>query len=182
MKSKIHELTKINRFNVSKHLKSLLFATALFIGASSFVSAQNKIAHINKEELIKAMPAYATAQAEVEKLAKTYEAEFQDQLKEIENLVKQYNAEAAAQTDEENIKRKKQVDGMKQALAMYQQQKNQDLSKKEYDLLKSIADDADAAIQAVAKAQGFQYVLDSAMFIVADGKDLMADVKAHLKL
>ena len=84
MKSKIHELTKINRFNVSKHLKSLLFATALFIGASSFVSAQNKIAHINKEELIKAMPAYATAQAEVEKLAKTYEAEFQDQLKEID--------------------------------------------------------------------------------------------------
>jgi outer membrane protein len=59
---------------------------------------------------------------------------------------------------------------------------NQDLQKKEYDLLKPILEDADAAIQTVAKAQGFQYVLDAGMLIVADGKDLMADVKAHLKI
>ncbi|WP_138434957.1 OmpH family outer membrane protein [Winogradskyella algicola] len=182
MKSKIHKLTKTNTINVSKHLKSLLFTVALFIGASSFVSAQSKVAHIDKQELVKAMPAYATAQAELEKLGKTYEAQFQDSLKEIESKVKQYNAEAGAQTEDENLKRMKEVEGMKQALAQYQQQMNQDLSKKEYDLLKPILEDADEAIQAVAKAQGFQYVLDAGMLIVADGKDLMADVKAHLKI
>jgi outer membrane protein len=100
-----------------KNLKSLLFATALFIGASSFMSAQSKIAHIDKQELVKAMPAYAAAQAEIEKLGKTYEAQFQDSLKEIDSKVKQYNAEAAAQTEEENIKRMREVEGMKQSLA-----------------------------------------------------------------
>lgn len=165
-----------------KNLKSLLFATALFIGASSFMSAQSKIAHIDKQELVKAMPAYAAAQAEIEKLEKTYEAQFQDSLKEIDSKVKQYNAEAAAQTEEENIKRMREVEGMKQSLAQYQQQMNQDLQKKEYDLLKPILEDADEAIQTVAKAQGFQYVIDSGMLILAEGKDLMADVKAHLKI
>ena len=48
--------------------------------------------------------------------------------------------------------------------------------------LKRIVEKADNAIKAVAKAQGIQYVVDSAMLIVADGKDLMADVKKQLGL
>lgn len=165
-----------------KNLKSLLFAAALLIGASSFMSAQSKVAHINKEELVKAMPAYAVAQAEVEKLGKTYQAQIQDSLKELDAKLKQYNAEAEAQTQEENQRRMEEVEGMKQSLAQFQQNAQQDMQKKEFDLLKPILEDANAAIQTVAKAQGFEYVLDSAMLIMADGKDLMADVKAHLKI
>lgn len=165
-----------------KNLKSLLFAAALLIGASSFMSAQSKVAHINKEELVKAMPAYAVAQAEVEKLGKTYQAQIQDSLKELDAKLKQYNAEAEAQTQEENQRRMEEVEGMKKSLAQFQQNAQQDMQKKEFDLLKPILESANAAIQTVAKAQGFEYVLDSAMLIMADGKDLMADVKAHLKI
>ncbi|MCT4628829.1 OmpH family outer membrane protein [Winogradskyella sp.] len=165
-----------------KNLKTLLVALALFVGASTFVTAQSKIAHINKQELIKAMPAYKTAQTEIEQLGKTYEAQFQDSLKELENKLKQYDAEAPQQTQEENQKRMQEVEGMKQSIGQYQQKMNQDLQKKEFDLLKPIVEEADAAIKAVAKAQGFQYVLDSGMLIMAEGKDLMIDVKAHLKI
>ena len=41
----------------------------------------------------------------------------------------------------------------------------------------------EAAIKKVAKAQGFQYVLDSTIgsgVLVADGTDLLADVKKEL--
>ena len=75
-----------------------------------------------------------------------------------------------------------EVEGMKQSLAQFQQNAQQDMQKKEFDLLKPILEDANDAIQTVAREQGFQYVLDSAMLIMADGKDLMADVKAHLKI
>ena len=165
-----------------KHLKNLLFATVLFVGATSFTSAQSKIAHINKQELIKAMPAYTQAQAEIDKLGKTYEATIQGSLKELDTKLKQYNAEAEAQTQEENQKRMEEVEGMKQSLGQYQQQAQKDLQEKEFNLLKPIVENADNAIKAVAKAQGFQYVVDSAMLIVADGKDLMADVKKHLSI
>ncbi|OZV67250.1 OmpH family outer membrane protein [Winogradskyella aurantia] len=165
-----------------KHLKSLLFATALFIGATSFTSAQSKIAHIDKQELIKAMPEYTSAQAEIEKLGKTYETTIQTSIKELENKLKQYDAEASSQTQEENQKRMQEVEGMKQSLGQYQQQAQKDLQEKEFNLLKPIVEKADNAIQAVAKQQGFQYVLDSAMLIMAEGKDLMIDVKAYLKI
>jgi outer membrane protein len=165
-----------------KHLKSLLFATALFIGATSFTSAQSKIAHIDKQELIKAMPEYTSAQAEIEKLGKTYETTIQTSIKELENKLKQYDAEASSKTQEENQKRMQEVEGMKQSLGQYQQQAQKDLQEKEFNLLKPIVEKADNAIQAVAKQQGFQYVLDSAMLIMAEGKDLMIDVKAYLKI
>ncbi|MBU2929089.1 OmpH family outer membrane protein [Winogradskyella psychrotolerans] len=163
-----------------KHLKTLLFAAVLFIGATSFTSAQSNVAHINKQELIKGMPAYATAQAEIEKLSKTYQATIQESLKELDVKLKQYNSEAETQTEQTNIDRMTEVEGIKQSLGEYQQQAQKDLQEKEFNLLKPIVEKADNAIKAVAKAQGIQYVVDSAMLIVADGKDLMADVKKQL--
>lgn len=180
MKSKIHEYKKLNRFDMSKHLKTLLFASVLFIGATSFTTAQSKIAHINKQELIKAMPAYAQAQAEIEKLGDTYQATIQTSLKELDVKLKQYNAEAESKTEEVNMTRMQEVEGIKKSLGEYQQQAQKDLQEKEFNLLKPIVEKADNAIKAVAKAQDFQYVVDSAMLIVAEGKDLMADVKKQL--
>ena len=51
-----------------KQFKTLLLATALCIGTVSFSQAQSKIAHINTQELIAAMPAAKAAQAEIETL------------------------------------------------------------------------------------------------------------------
>ncbi len=163
-----------------KHLKTLLFAAVVCLGATSFTNAQSNIAHINKQELIKAMPAYAAAQAEIEKLGKTYETTIQTSMKELETKLKQYNAEAETQSEQSNMDRMKEVEGMKQSLGQYQQQAQKDLQEKEFNLLKPIVEKADNAIKAVAKAQGIPYVVDSAMLIVADGKDLMADVKKQL--
>ncbi|GAB5565468.1 MAG: hypothetical protein Wins2KO_25310 [Winogradskyella sp.] len=163
-----------------KHLKSLLFATALFIGATSFMTAQSKIAHIDTQELIKAMPEYKAAEAEIEKLGKTYQAQMEDSYKEIEAKKKQYGAEAATQTEETNIERMKEVQGMEQSLAQFQQNAQMDLQKKEIEKLKPITEKAKAAIEKVAAAQGFDYVLEKGGLIVAQGKDLMSDVKAEL--
>jgi outer membrane protein len=163
-----------------KHLKTLLFAAALFLGATSFTAAQSKVAHINTQELIKAMPEYKAAQAEIEKLGKTYEATIQESLKELDAKLKQYNAEAKAQTQEENQRRMEEVDGIKQSLGQYQQEAQKDIQQKEFEFLKPITEKAKAAIDKVAKAQGFEYVLEESTLVVALGKNLLADVKAEL--
>ncbi len=163
-----------------KHLKTLLFATALFIGATSFTTAQSKIAHIDTQKLVEAMPEYKAADAEIVKLGQTYEAQMKDSMKELETKLKQYDAEANAQTEETNVKRMQEVEGMKQSLAQFQQQAQQDLQKKRADLLKPITEKAKAAIEKVAAAQGFDYVLEEATLIVAKGKNILADVKAEM--
>ena len=166
-----------------KHLKTLVLAAALIFGSTSIMNAQSKVAHINTQELIAAMPEYKAAQAEMEKLGKTYEADIQSMGTEYQNKVKQYDAEAATKTQEENQKRVQEVTAMEQNIRSYQATAQQEMQKKEFDLLKPITEKAKAAIIKVAKAQGFNYVLDSTQgqgVILADGKDLMADVKKEL--
>jgi outer membrane protein len=165
-----------------KHLKTLLFATALFIGATSFTAAQSKLAHINTQELIEAMPEFVKAQAEIEQMGKTYDAEIQGSLKELDTKLKQYNAEAEAQTQEENQKRMQEVDGIKQSIGQFQQQAQKDLEEKRFNMLKPITEKAKAAIEKVAAAQGIEYVFEAGGLIIAKGKNLMADVKAEMGL
>lgn len=165
-----------------KQFKTLLFAAALLIG-TSFMNAQSKVAHINTQELVDAMPAMISAKSELEKLAKTYETDIKTMATELQNKVTQYDAEASTKTQEENTKRMTEVQGMETSIRQYQAQAQQELAKKEAELLEPILKRAKDAVVKVAKAQGFDYVLDSTAgqgVILADGKDLLADVKKEL--
>jgi outer membrane protein len=166
-----------------KQFKTLLFAIAISIGTLSFAQAQSKIAHINTQDLIGAMPEMIAAQAEMEKLGKTYEADIKSMVTTYQNTMKQYEAEVATKTNEENAKRANEVQTMQQNIQQYQGTAQQELQKKELDLLKPITEKAKAAILKVARAQGFDYVLDSTQgggVIMSDGKNLLDDVKKEL--
>jgi len=166
-----------------KQVRTLLFIAILFVGAMSFTHAQSKVAHINTQELITAMPEMKSAQAQLEKLGKTYETEIQGMSTELQNKMKQYDAEASTKTDEENQKRLVEVQGMEQNIRQYQSQAQQDMQDKNLELLKPITEKAKTAILKVARAQGFDYVLDSTQgggVIMADGKNLLDDVKKEL--
>jgi outer membrane protein len=129
------------------------------------------------------MPEMMNAKSELEKLAKTYETDIQAMATELQNKIKQYDAESSTKTDEENGKRLQEVQSMEQSIRQYQGQAQQDLQKKEIELLKPITEKAKAAILKVGSDQGFNYVLDSSQgqgVIMANGKDLLADVKAEL--
>ena len=166
-----------------KNFKSLLVAVVLFVGATSFVNAQAKTCHIDTQALVEAMPDMKSAQSQLEKLQKTYDTEIKNLAKELEAKAKQYDGEAASKTEEENLKRMEEVQGMQNNIAAYRQEALNDLKKKEVDLFQPILEKARTAIQKVARAQGYQYVLDSATgngVILADGPDLLADVKKEL--
>ena len=166
-----------------KHLKNLLLTSAIILVCSFNAQAQSKVAHINTQELVESMPEMKSAKSELEKLAKTYETDIQAMATELQNKIKQYDAESSTKTDEENGKRLQEVQSMEQSIRQYQAQAQQDLQKKELDLLKPITEKAKNAILKVGNAQGFDYILDSSQgqgVIMANGKDLLSDVKSEL--
>lgn len=166
-----------------KHLKNLLLTSAIILVCSFNVQAQSKVAHINTQELVESMPEMKSAKSELEKLAKTYETDIQAMATELQNKIKQYDAESSTKTDEENGKRLQEVQSMEQSIRQYQAQAQQDLQKKELDLLRPITEKAKNAILKVGNAQGFDYILDSSQgqgVIMANGKDLLTDVKSEL--
>ena len=166
-----------------RKINKIILTALVGLSSLSLSFAQSKVAHINTQELVASMPEMNTAKAELEKLAKTYETDIQTMAAELQSKVKQYDAEAPNETDDENQKRLQEVQGMEQSIRQYQQQAQADLQKKEFDLLKPISEKAQQAIVEVANAQGFDYVLDSTKgqgVILANGKDLMTDVKSKL--
>lgn len=168
-----------------KQFKSLFVALVLFVGATSFVNAQAKTAHIDVQELIEAMPEAKAAQTELERLRKTYEAEITSMRKELEAKLARYEAEAETKTDAENARRVEEVQSAQGKIGEYSQNASRDLQKKREDLLRPIFEKATDAIKKVAAEKGYQYVFDATPgggLIIAEGPDLMADVKKELKI
>lgn len=165
-----------------KQLKTLLLATALCIGTVSFTNAQSKIAHINTQELITAMPEMKEAQKQLETASKAYQTDIQSSVTEFQTLLKQYEAEASTKSEEENAKRGQEIQEKQQRIQQFQSDAQKDIQKKEMDLLQPITEKAKAAILKVGRAQGFDYILDASqgVTILADGKNLLDDVKKEL--
>jgi len=160
-----------------------LSTTILFLFALTTMTAQSKIAHIDSQTLISQMPEVKEAQAQLEKLQKTYATEIDASMKEYQTKLQTYSADAQNQTEVTNQARQKELAGMEQNIQQYQQTAAQDVQKKQADLLKPLIDKAKEAIQKIAKEQGFDYVIDATQggsLILANGKDLMEEVKKEL--
>ena len=153
------------------------------IAATGFVNAQSKVAHINVSELLAEMPEMIAAQAELKKLSETYRVDIESSMTELKNKYTQYSNEASAMSEEENQKRALELQGFEKNIGEAQQAAQQELQKKQAELFKPISEKAQAAIENVAAAQGYDYVLDSTQgggVIIAKGKDLLVDVKQEL--
>ena len=112
-----------------KSLKLLLLAGVLSLGFNA-VSAQTKIAHINTEALVAAMPETKQMQEELKKIAQTYDTEYKAQGNALQAKLQKYDAEAASQTDTENQKRAQEVQDLQKKIQVYAQTAQQELQKK----------------------------------------------------
>ncbi len=163
-----------------KRLKSLLIATVLFLGTSQTISAQAKTAHVDVNEIISKMPAMLDAQKQLEKLSATYDAEYKTMAEEYQNKIKKYDQEAATVGDAVNQTRQTEVQDLVKRITEYRDNAQKELQKKEADLVKPLMDKIKASIIKVGKAKSYQYVLNLADLLLADGPDLTADVKKDL--
>ncbi|MGV3697066.1 OmpH family outer membrane protein [Flavobacterium sp.] len=163
-----------------KRLKSLLLATVLCLGTSYTINAQAKTAHVDVNEIISKMPAMIDAQKQLEKLGATYEAEYKTMAEEYQNKIKKYDQEAATAGDALNATRQTEVQDLTTRITAYRENAQKELQKKEADLVKPLMDKIRASITKVGKAKGYQYVLNIADLLLADGPDLTADVKKDL--
>lgn len=170
-----------------KQFRTLFIALALMMGATAFtnVNAQSKVAHIATQELVQSLPEYKSAMDQLQKLEKTYDAEIKDMLSEAQSTMQRYEAEANTKSEEENQKRAMELQAAQRRIQEHRSKAMQDLQKKETDLLKPVLEKVRNAIQKVARDKGYDYVLDSTTgtgVLLADGYDLMPDVKKELGL
>ncbi len=167
-----------------RKLRNLFLAAIAVVGFNVTAQAQ-EIAHINVSELIPAMPESKTAKTELEKLQDKYKKEMETMQNDFQTKLKKYQAEAPTAGDAVNETRSKEMQDMEQRIQLFVQNAQQEMGKKELALSEPILTKAQQAIHKVARAKGYKYVMDSSIgsgVILADGPDLMADVKKELKI
>ena len=165
-----------------KLFKNLLLVTVLFLGFTA-AQAQSILAHINRAELLAAMPETTQMVDEMTKVAQAFDANYKSQATALEIKLQTYDQEAATQTEAENQKRAFEVEELKKKLLQFASNAQSKLELLQFELYKPIEDKAVNAISDVAAAKGFDYVLDSSVgkgLIVVKGEDLMAAVKVKL--
>jgi len=166
-----------------KTLKTIAIALVLSFGLMATSNAQSKVAHINSKEFVQNLPTYKSVMTELDQREKTYRTEIDDLLKEAQKTNERYQREAGTKTEEENQKRAMELQEMQQSIMEYRQTASEDLQKKQEELMRPVLERAREVIQQVARAKGYDYVLDSSLgagVLMADGYNLMADAKAAI--
>ncbi|WKW46459.1 OmpH family outer membrane protein [Myroides sp. JBRI-B21084] len=167
-----------------RKLKKLFLAALMVVGFNVAAQAQ-EVAHINVSELIPLMPESKTAKDELTKLQDKYKKELETMQKDFQTKGQKYQSEAATAGDALNQTRMKEMQEMEERIGMFAQNAQQEMAKKEMALSEPILTKAQQAIHKVARAKGYKYVLDSTIgsgVILADGPNLMAEVKKELKI
>ena len=139
-----------------RKIRNWVITAAFILGGTTVAMAQVKIAHIDSQKLLKEV-FQQKVNALTEAQLKEKQAELEKEQRNLETM--QNNIRQAQQTAAEEYQKKSQA------------------------IIEPIMEKAKKAVEKVAKAQGFQYVLDSATgagVIVADGTDLFNDVKKEL--
>lgn len=163
--------------------KVLIILMAVVMAAPAF--AQQKFGHIDSAALLEIMPEKAKAEKELEAFA----AEFQSAL---EAMAKEYEGKVAAfqQGEQGMIKtvrdtKVREISDLERRIQEFQQQAQEEIGKKEQEVLTPIIDKARKAIDEVAVEKGYTYVFDASLGVLLyakDSEDVMADVKAKLGL
>ena len=160
-------------------LKKFLFATALLFSVA--LSAQ-KIAYVNVESLYMVMPEVSDMENTLASLNESYMAE----LTKMQEEYQRKGAELIAQQDTlaENIKlrRQQEVQEMQMRLQNFYEISQQDLQKKQEDLLAAINQKIKDTVKVVGEENGYTYVMTNMAFLYAgpDSVDATPQVKQKL--
>jgi len=167
-------------------MKKFILAVIL-LTATLVVKAQDKIGHINSQEIVALMPATKSAEAQMKTLGDQKEATLASLNSEYENKVAAYQRDLPTMTDIVRQTREKEIVDLEAKIKAYYQSAQQELGQKRDALLLPVIEKIQAAVDKVAAANGYTYVIDMANSVgliayKTDSRDLTAKVKAELGL
>lgn len=160
---------------------SVLFIAILMIMGMGFANAQ-KVASMDYEVVLAAMPDTKKMTTELETFSKAKGDELNKQAAAFQAEVEAYQKAAGGLTDAQRTAKEDELHKKQQKLQELQALAQQDLSKKKDASLKPIIDKLNAAVAKVAKAGGYDFVIDSSALIYKGGADVTAGVKKELGL
>ena len=121
---------------------------------------ESKIAIVNTQEVIQAMPEFATMQKQMADMEAKYKNEMQVMQDEYNKKYSDFVAQQDSLTENIKMRRMQELQDMEQRTQNFIQISQQDFQKKQGELFTPIQDKLKNAIKAVGDEKGYTYILD----------------------
>jgi outer membrane protein len=164
-------------------VKLILIITIMAFG--NVVMGQNtlKLGHIRSDELFASMPESDSAQKKLEKIAQQYEQTLEELQVELNKKYDDYLKQSQDASVGELILRTKEeeISTLQQRIQSFQQEAQNEISRKRSELFKPIQDKALKAVSDVARENGFTYIFDMAVGTIVFAADNTIDILPMVK-
>ena len=165
---------------MKKVLKLTLAVVCVMFSTSLFAQ---KIGRISSQEVVVNMAEYKEAQTQLEALAKDLQAQIETIQVEMNTKIQEYQKGAETMTDAVRQLKEKELNDLNTRLQEFNQVAQQELQKKEQELMEPIIKKANEAITEGSKAGGYTVIFETGSMIYFDEaqvKDITPEVKAKL--
>ena len=144
--------------------KTVILGMMVVFATLPAVAQQQRFAFVDSEYILNNIPAYKSAQQQIDKLSADWQKEIEAQYGEVDKLYKNYQAESVMLSEDMKKKRQDEIIKKEQAVKELQMKyygPEGELAKKQQDLVKPIQDEVYKAIKEMAVEGGYAAVFDS---------------------
>lgn len=139
-------------------LKKIIIVALIALPFTMF--AQDKLGHINSQEIISLMPERAQIENTIDTLQTQWENELMKMREEYSSKIKEYQEKQATMPESIKQARISELTEMEQRIGTFQQTAYTDLQKKQQELIAPIIEKVKKAIDQVGAENGFTYIFD----------------------
>ena len=140
-------------------MKKLIIFLLMMLSMGVFAQ-ESKIAIVNTQDVIQAMPEFATMQKQMADMETKYKNEMQVMQDEYNKKYSDFIAQQDSLTENIKMRRMQELQDMEQRTQNFIQISQQDFQKKQGELFTPIQDKLRNAIKAVGDEKGYTYILD----------------------
>ena len=162
-------------------MKKFIICAICAICGFTTANAQAKFGHVNTQEIIQAMPEFATARTEIEKLTQQYEADLKQMQEELQKKGEAFDKEQATLPENIKTRREQELNDLYQRIQQTYQDNQQALAKAQQEKMTAITNKVIDAIKAVGQEGSYVYIMEIGAGIPYISTTLSTDVTAQVK-
>ncbi len=162
-------------------MKKFIICAICAICGFTTANAQAKFGHVNTQEIIQAMPEFAAARTDIEKLTQQYDADLKSMQEELQKKAEAFEKEEATLPENIKTRRNQELQDLYQRIQQTYQDNQQALAKAQQEKMQAITTKVLDAIKSVGQEGSFVYVMDMSAGIPYISTTLSTDVTAQVK-
>ena len=160
-------------------MKKIIIAMMLVL---PLMASAQKFGHVNTQELFAQMPEVNQVKLKMDTIQSQYENQLASMNEEIQRKYQDYQQNEATMPDAIKQMRQQELQEMQGRLQTFYQTAEQDIQRKQQELLAPVHEKMTKAIKTVGEREGYTYIFDSAamVHIGNDATDVTPAIKKEL--